>query len=305
VARVLLTGATGFVGQHVLPALIARGHDVVSLVRRPIPGPSIVGDIRDAIPLDGFDAVVHLAATVDPAKQNDPREVSAVVGDATIELARRARGRFVFISSIAAVGFRDGVVTPHSECAPVTPYGMAKRRAELALLDRGAVVLRPPTIHGPGERYNFLSLVRAVRRGLFRTIGGGHNTFPLVSVANVARAIVHAVAGRVPPGIHMLADPERYSMRRIHRAVADALGVPMPRVSIPRHVARVAAATNDALARLGAPLILGRDRLRTLTVDQPFDVTSLLATGVRLTTSLEDDVRETVTDQRARGLVDQ
>ncbi|MGZ3449957.1 MAG: NAD-dependent epimerase/dehydratase family protein [Polyangiales bacterium] len=315
-ARVHLTGATGFVGGGTLEALLAEGHAVQALVRSPTfsrAGVDIVrGDLSQTRSLEGFDAVVHLAAAVDPALHRDDAEVRRNVATATIELADRARRdgvrTFVFTSSIAAVGFRDEVVTADSARRPVTAYGRAKAEAEEALLARASttfhpVILRPPTIFGPGERYNFLQWVRAVSRGLFRTIGGGSNVFPLVSSHNVARAIVGSVAGRVPSGVHPLADPERYSMRRIHHAIAAALGVRAPRFSIPRPLADLVAIANDALAPYGVPSVLGRARVRTLTVDQPFDVSSLLAAGVPLRAELERDVAETVADQRRRGLV--
>ena len=165
------------------------------------------------------------------------------------------------------------------------------------------IILRPPTIIGPGERYNFLGWVRATARGVFRPIGSGDNTFPLASLRNVAHAVVASVEGKVPPGIHPLADPERYSVRRIHRAICAALGVKPPRLRIPRRVANIVAGANDALSVLGVPQVLGRGRVRTLTVDQPFDVGSLLAAGVPLSACLEEQVRITVEDQRKRGLV--
>jgi UDP-glucose 4-epimerase len=320
VARVYLTGATGFIGRGTLDALLAAGHHVSALVRSPSAaralearGVEIVsGDLSRAHPLEGVDAVVHLAAAVDPREQSDDAHVRAVVHDATIRLADRARAArvplFVFTSSIAAVGFQDGVVTANTPRRPVTTYGRAKADAEIALLSRASsdfrpIVLRPPTVHGPGERYNFLGWVRAVARGLFRPIGKGDNVFPLVSSANVSRAIVASVAGMVPTGVHPLADRERYSIGRVHRAIARALGIRPPRLAIPRPLAEVIARVNDAVAPLGVPLILGRARVRTLTADQPFDVTSLLDAGVPLTATLEDDVRETVAEQRRAGLV--
>lgn len=322
-ARVFLTGATGFVGAHVLDVLLAEGHHVHALVRRPeaepalrargvVPVPGDLASVGDIV-LPDVDAVVHLAALVDPALQDDARRVDALVRGATLSLAERARTagvqRFVFTSSIAAVGFHDGLVTADSPCHPSTGYGIAKRACERALLAEASarfspVILRPPTIHGPGERYNFLALVRAIDRGLFRTIGGGRNVFPLVSVANVARAVVAAAEGRIGAGIHPLADAERYPMQRVHRAIASALGRDPPRFpNLPMPIASVAARVNEALARVGAPLLLSRARVRTLSVDQPFDVASLLACGVDLRADLEREVALTVADQRRRGLL--
>ena len=319
-SRVFLTGATGFVGTGVLDAMLAEGHDVRALVRtctaaerlRARGIDAVVGVVRQPLALEGFDAVVHLAAVVDPALLGDEREVDAVNRAAAIALADRARDAgvktFVFTSSIAAVGFHDEVVTATTPYRPVTPYGRAKRDVEEALRDRitpsfRPVILRPPTIIGPGERYNFLGWVRATARGVFRPIGSGDNTFPLVSLRNTVRAILASVDGRVPAGIHPLADPVRYSVRRIHRAICAALGVKPARLGIPRPVAQAIAVVNDTLAPLGVPQILGRARVRTLTVDQPFDVGSLLAAGTPLSACLEEEVRITVEDHRRRGLI--
>jgi nucleoside-diphosphate-sugar epimerase len=320
VARVLLTGATGFVGRGVLDGLVGGGHRVRALVRSESAASAlasrgveaIVGDVREKYSLDCVDAVVHLAAVVDPALLGDEREVDAVNRAAAISLADRARAAgvrtFVFTSSIAAVGFHDEVVTATTQCRPITAYGRAKRDVEEALIERvspgfQAIVLRPPTIIGPGERYNFLGWVRATSRGIFRPIGSGENTFPLVSLGNVVRTILASVEGRVPAGVHPLADPARYSIWRIHRAICAALGVKPARMGMPRAVADAIAVVNDALAPLGVPRVLGRARVRTLTVDQPFDVASLLAAGMPLRSDLEEDVRVTVEDQRRRGLV--
>jgi nucleoside-diphosphate-sugar epimerase len=320
VARVFLTGATGFVGSGVLDALLDGGHNVRALVRSRAAAErlaargvdTLVGDVRDPCPLVGVDAVVHLAAIVDPALLGDEREVDAVNRAAAIALADRACkagvGAFLFTSSIAAVGFHDELVTANTPYRPVTAYGRAKRDVEEALRERitptfRPVVLRPPTIIGPGERYNFLGWVRATSRGIFRPIGSGDNTFPLVSLSNVVRAILASVEGRVPAGIHPLADPARYSVRRIHRAICAALGVKPARLGIPRRLAEAIAMLNDSLAPLGVPQVLGRARVRTLTVNQPFDVGSLLAAGTPLSACLEEEVRITVEDHRRRGLV--
>lgn len=319
-ARIFLTGATGFVGGSVLAALLDAGHSVRALVRSPAAAgrlaaqgvDTIIGDILEPCRVDGVDAVVHLAAMVDPALFGDARELDAVNRDAAISLADRAQDAgvrtFVFLSSIAAVGFHDEVVTASTPCRPQTPYGRAKRDVEVALRARISptfcpVILRPPTIIGPGERYNFLGWVRATSRGIFRPIGSGENTFPLVSLTNVARAILASVDGSVPAGVHPLADPARYSVRRIYRAICSALDVRPAQLNIPRPVADLIATLNDALVPLGVPQVLGRARVRTMTVDQPFDVGSLLAAGVPLVACLEEQVRITVEDQLRRGLV--
>ena len=116
-ARVFLTGATGFVGRGVLDMLLDGGHGVRALVRSRAEADLLatrgvdvlLGDLREPQALHGVDAVVHLAAIVDPSLVGDEREVDAVNRAASIALADRAReagtGMFVFMSSIAAIDF--------------------------------------------------------------------------------------------------------------------------------------------------------------------------------------------------------
>jgi nucleoside-diphosphate-sugar epimerase len=327
--RTLVTGATGFIGRVVVRTLARDdGAGVRALVRGPAaerrlaavapPGVECAeGDLLDLTSIrravTDCEAVVHLAACVDPALCADEEAVDRVNRGAAVALAERAREagcrHFVFVSSIAAMGFFAGLATPATACRPQSAYGRAKLAAERAILALAnerfhVVVLRPPTVYGPGERYNFLSWVRATDRGLFRVIGSGDNVMPLCTTDNLARAARAAAAGEIEPGIHLVADDDHYAVSRIHRAICAALGRSTPRLRIPRGAALVAGATNEVLARaFGAPLVLSRARVRTLTVDQPFDLASLGRARRELDAPLEKAVASTVDDYRDAGLL--
>ena len=322
-AAVLLTGATGFVGRTTHRALIARGHRVIALLRAAdrataLAAPAhatVVRDLADPSSLDDVaadcTAVVHLAACVDPARQHDTHEIDVVNRAATVALARGAARHgvrsFVFASSIAAMGLRDGVMTASTQCLPTTPYGRSKLEAEralaaLATTEFRVVTLRPPTVYGPDERYNFLSLARAVDRGLFRLIGSGENVMPLCTDENFARAACAAVEGVLATGAHLVADAAHYPVARVHRAILAALGRRPPRIHLPRAAAMMLGALNEvASSMLPIPRVLSRARVRTLTVSQPFDVSPLLAAGVALDAPLEAHVARTIVGQRAAG----
>jgi UDP-glucose 4-epimerase len=326
--RVLITGATGFIGREVARSLNERGHALHALVRGPgaqarldrggIPGRAFPGalDDEDAVhaAIAGTDTVVHLAAVVDPILQRDRLTVFLVNRDLTVELARIAEAegvrRFVFVSSIAAMGFWSGLATSTSQCRPGTPYGSAKREAELALLamahrDFEVVIVRPPTVYGPGEAYNFLEWVRSIYRGVFRVVGSGANRFPLATTRNVARTLAAAVERVLAPGVYLVADREAYTMARVHQAIQTALGQRHGGLRIPVRAARLAGAANETLRRLSpsVPNVLTRARVRTLTVDQYFDVEPLLARGVELDAPLEEWVALTVRDYVRRGVL--
>ncbi len=324
--RVLLTGATGFVGREVALELHARGHALSCLVRGTdpgerhgragLPGSVCPGELEDRLAVRaavaGADVIVHAAAIVDPALHHDPLDVVRVNRDLTVELARAAESegarRFVFISSLAAMGFWSGVAVSESPCRPDSPYGRAKLEAERILLSMKrpgfeVVVLRPPTVYGPGEPYNFLQWVRSVERGLFRIIGSGRNDFPLATTRNVARATRAAAEGSLASGVYLVADGEAYTMERIHRAISRSLGRAPKRLRIPIPVALAAGLTNEAVRQVWskAPLLLSRARVRTLTVSQRLDVEPLLRAGVELDAPLEEWVELTIRDYERRG----
>jgi UDP-glucose 4-epimerase len=325
---VLLTGATGFVGGEIGRELRRAGHAVSALVRGEnaaarleaagVPARAFSGDLADhdavRAAVRGATAVVHAAAIVDPRAQADRAAVARVNRDLAIELGRIAKAegvrRFVFISSIAAVGFWSGHVTAQDPCRPETGYGRAKRDAEAALAamatpDFDVVILRPPTVYGPGEPYNFLDWVRSVHSGLFRVIGSGANRMPLVTTRNVAVTAVAAVERRLPAGVYFVTDREEYSMNRIHRAILRALRRRPRRLRIPTSVAWAAGLVNETLRKVAptTPLLLSRARVRTLTIDQRLDVTPLLRAGVAIDAELEDWVDLTVRDYERRGLL--
>lgn len=326
--RVMVTGATGFVGRAVVAELVRHGSEVVALVRDTnaatragIEGPTVKlhpADLAERASLasaaSGCDAVVHAAALVDPALVTDEAEVYRVNRDLAVELGRVARDagvrRFVFVSTIAAMGFWSGIATSASTCRPESAYGRAKLDAERGLLGLATpgfdvVILRLPTVYGPGERYNFLSWARAVDSGMFRLIGDGENVMPLCTTANAARAIAGAAGGRLGGGVYLVGDAEPYSMARIHRALLAAFGRREPLLRLPRSVAWTAGLLNEMVSSKvhAVPRILSRARIRTLTADQPFDVRPLLDAGIELDAPLEAWVAATVRDYRARGLI--
>ena len=224
-ARILVTGAGGFIGRALCPGLSARGHRVIAGLRRglspgtpPIEGgePRILGEIapgRDwSSGLGDVDLVIHLA-------QRAHRRVAghALAGEpeATATLARGAAQaggrRFVYMSSIKAMG--EATRPGRRFCADDPPrpgdaYGRAKAASERALAQIAEetglelVILRPPLVYGPGVGGNFRALVRLAGSGLPLPFAALDNRRSLIFVDNlvdlVAAAALHpAAAGRV------------------------------------------------------------------------------------------------------------
>ncbi|MEX2644555.1 MAG: NAD-dependent epimerase/dehydratase family protein, partial [Acetobacterales bacterium] len=218
--RVLVTGATGFVGRAVVPALLRAGHDPVAAVRRDKPGhtadgvPAVrIADIGPATEwrsaLAGVDAVVHLAAWAhrpgaDPREAE--RECARINAAGTARLASEAAAagvrRLVYVSTVKVHGERSPASRPFTEAdapAPEDAYGRSKLAGERAGADIAAgggletVTLRPPLVYGPGVPANFRALIRLCERRPPLPFASIRNRRSLVYVGNLADAVVRAL----------------------------------------------------------------------------------------------------------------
>ncbi|MES2480840.1 MAG: SDR family oxidoreductase [Pseudomonadota bacterium] len=251
---ILVTGATGFVGQALCAQLRARGLPLRAASRSAAQGCVAVGaldahtDWTDA--LGGVDRVVHLAARVHVMDEQaaDPlaefRKTNAL---ATERLARQAAAagvrRFVFLSSIKVNGEHTAPGRPFSADdipAPQDPYGISKLEAELALHRVAAetgmeiCILRPPLVYGPGVRANFRSMMRWVARGVPLPLGAVRNQRSLVALDNLVDLIITCLDHPGAANQVLLAgDGEDLSTPQLLRRVAQALDTRARLVAVP------------------------------------------------------------------------
>jgi len=211
--RIHVTGASGFIGSHLWPALAAAGHEPRSSV-------------------EGCDAVVHLAniahTSASPAELHRVN-VEGTIAQAKSALAAGAR-RFVYLSSIKAAQADDA-------------YSRAKSIAEQALLQLDgleAVNLRPPLVYGPRVKANFLALMRAIDRGWPLPLASLRNRRSLIYVGNLVDAILRCLEGAVVHRIYAVSDGEPVSAPELCRALGRALGRPARLWSFPPALLRLA-----------------------------------------------------------------
>src|SRR5579859_5754788 len=201
-----LTGATGFIGQHLLRELPRRGYRVRMLLRRPTPvalpaTSAVIGYLARprnmSAALEGVDAVIHSAGFTHGMSGLPEDDYRLLNTEATIGLARAARRdgakRFVFLSSIRAQSgpTAETVLTEADDPHPTDAYGRSKLAAErgLAELDLDWVSLRAALVYGPGVKGNLAQLMRLARSPLplpLRSIGGRRS---LLALENLSAAI--------------------------------------------------------------------------------------------------------------------
>ncbi|CAA7621661.1 NAD-dependent epimerase/dehydratase family protein [Magnetospirillum sp. UT-4] len=297
--RVLVTGATGFVGPAICRALAARGHQVVAAARRPVPDleTRLVGDLGPdtqwSAALEGCEAVVHLAARahVMDESEADPLAVFRRINcDGTLRLAEQAEAagvrRFLFMSSIKVNGEATAPGRPFradDPPAPVDPYGIAKAEAEAGLAALGGsmavVILRPPLVHGPGAKGNLAALMRVLARGWPLPLGAVDNRRSLVGLDNLADAAGFLLDSDAT-GPVLVRDGEDVSTSQLMRLLAAGLGVRPRLLPVPPALLRLGGAglgRGAAVARLLGSLTVDDAPLRALGWQPPLSLAAGLA----------------------------
>jgi nucleoside-diphosphate-sugar epimerase len=269
--RILVTGASGFIGGVVCRRALEGGHDVLALVRRPGSEPAgtraVAGDLgpsgalEQVLALAQPDCVVHLAAEI--ASQRDATKIAEVNVGGTRRLLEAcvagaggepaAGPRFIFSSTVVTGDARGALLSEESELPVETPYGRSKQECERMVLASGlgAVVIRPSHVYGPGGWYAEELVPRLRQPGRLAVIGSGENLWDVVHVEDVAEAIVLAIGADAATGrVYHVADDAPISFYDFMALTASELGVGRPR-RIPAALARLVAGRNavDAVVR--------------------------------------------------------
>ena len=243
--RVLLTGATGFVGSHIARAFVEAGYEVLCGVRASsdvrwisdLPIERVSLDVKggaEGLPraVENADLVVHAAGITRARRVEDYHSVNAE-GTRRLAVAAFEAGvrRFVLISSLAARGPDDPTKDDHPESA----YGRSKLEAEAYLRSLGgrmeAVVLRPAAVYGPRDT-DLLPLFKMANRG-WLPVPYGANLLQPVYATDVARAALAAVREPLGFGPFPVAENRLYTWKEVIAGLEKALGRTVRAVRLP------------------------------------------------------------------------
>jgi 2-alkyl-3-oxoalkanoate reductase len=318
---VLVTGAAGFLGSHVIDLLLECGENPRALIR---PGDD-TGRLEDAkvdirradvgdpaavrAALNGVDRVLHCAARTGPWGREPEYFRTNVRGVDVLVKAAMAAGvrRIVHVSSITVHG--NDVRGQADEDAAVrgepNPYSRSKVAGERVLqrwiTHQGApvTIVRPGWIYGPRDVASFARIARMIEARRMFLVGSGVNHLPLIHVRDVAQGIL--LASEAPAAsrrCYLLVNDEPVTQRQFLAAIADELGAPAPALHVPYQLLLTAGALSENLSRLVRrrhPPPIMRYGVQMLGAENRFVITrARRELGFSPQVSLRDGVRESI-----------
>jgi nucleoside-diphosphate-sugar epimerase len=289
--RVLLTGATGFIGRAVLEGLRRRDDRPVRLLlHRRAPDPplpagfdAVCADLARPATLSGVceavDTILHVATYIG----DDQDRLDAVNVRGTEALACQARTagvrRFVYVSTAALYGYAVHRNANETDVRvnPATPISRSRARAEQAVLAGGGLVLRPLFIYGRGDTHFLPVIIRCLRKFPF-LINGGRARLSVISADDLAAVLVALATDegtRPLSGVYHANDGHPVSVRDIVGSLAGCLGSRRPPFSLPFFIARHVLRMSGQSAFPKASQLSLKHRLFLISKDHYYDSTKL------------------------------
>lgn len=299
--KILVTGAAGFIGSHLVDLLLAekekvsrlrlliRGTD--SLENLPSKNFDIVrGDIADRdfvkMAMNGVEVVYHLAAKIDFDGTWSEYKETNVDGTANLlDACKKGKVRkFINFSSIGVFGLPAGVgdILGWDEDHPKTYsnlYGRSKWEAEKLVMKahekKGIpyVTIRPASVYGPREKGPTYELYKVIKNNRFLPIGNGENKMHYVYVADLVKATRQAEKSKVEAGEYIIAGAEPTRFKDVYKYISESIGKKPSKIYIPKTVAMTAAYGFGFLEKItGRKMPLFPSRVRTMTTNYYYNI---------------------------------
>ena len=284
--RVLVTGASGFIGRPLVAALLRAGYAVRAVTRRQLSfsdsvEAAIIPDFTNPIDwnpiLQGVDIIVHLAGMVH-SKVPDTAysEFDQINWIATQRLAHAAKeagiDRFIYISSVRAqVGaFAVQAIHEQDEPCPTNQYGRSKLAAEQAVQAAGVpfTIFRPVVIYGPHPKGNMRTLVRLARSSLPLPVASVTSRRSVLAVDNLISAIIFALNNPVTIGeTYLIADSKPMTIGEILTILRKLQGCSLTTINVPKVIIRlllIICGRGDLWSRFSGDLVVDTSKLESV-----------------------------------------
>lgn len=296
--NVLVTGATGFIGQHLIKCLKLNGLNVKIISRKPVPGEDVIicDFLKDKIPdnaLKDIDIVFHLAGYAHDLRdalemEQTYKKINVEVTDDLLSASVKHNVRkFIFVSSVKAGGVpvKGICASEEDQGDPDGIYGRTKREAELRILDVGressmhVSILRPALIYGPKVKGNLQLMMQGINKGWFPPLPETGNRRSMIHVDDVVQALLLLASDQRSNGeIFIVTDGRTYSSRYIFEIMSSTLGKRIPRWTVPQFLFNVVALINPHL----------RYRIDKLLGDECYSSKKIQSIGFKAKKTLKD-----------------
>jgi nucleoside-diphosphate-sugar epimerase len=319
--KTLVTGATGFIGRHLVKALYEKGRAIKCLVRKTSQtsfleqlGVELVyGALEDkdslTKALHETDIIYHAAGEVFALEAENYFMVNVAGVKNLLEACSNGSVRkFIHFSSSSATGpnpVRDIPVNEDSPCCPITPYGKSKLDGERLIREFSrqfnvpTVIIRPPLVYGPGvsQSSRVLMFLKLIYKGVFRIIGSGNNLVSLCNIDNLIHGLLLAEREQQAEGqIYFIADTRPYTVNEIAETIAREEGKTLPLPHMPFWVANMLSIGLSFPSKLfGFTSPLTRNTVKELKNNWFVDIKKAqLELGYQPIVEFEDGVKKTV-----------
>jgi len=292
--KTLVTGASGFIGKHLVRILVEQGRDLRCLVRKTsdtqyledLEVELVYGDLLNKDSLKNIakdvDIVYHLAGEI---YSNRSRDFYRVNFDGTRNLVEVCRPekieKFVFLSSIAAVGpnrNHEILLNEQTPCNPVGPYGRSKLKAEQFLLQMfkkykfPVIIIRAPMLYGPlGQSDIITKILQLIQKGRIIIIGNGKNLRSFCYIDNLIQGLMAAERSKHSIGeIYFISDERVYTYKEIFQKIAEQFGKTVKEIHLPRWFGEICGFIFKSLSMMGIyslPLYTGWNMILDMACD--------------------------------------
>lgn len=293
--KILVTGATGFIGGNLVATLVEnKQYEVTCLVRDEKKGKKlakqydvtyVIGDITQekslSILKDEFEIIFHLAAMghVSAVSEEACQIFININEGGTRNLINHFRDskilkKFIHFSSTAAMGpIGEPILDEKSIPNPLTPYQISKNRSEQLSLkaysDFGfpTIVIRPCMVYGIGGYGEFYKFCRLMKKGIFPKVGRGENLTPLVNVKDVVQAAINAMLYGKCGEVYIIASEKSIKMDDLHSLIVNSIGCKSPYIYVPVWLALIGSKILENLCKIigKEPVVTFRNIKSTIT----------------------------------------